>query len=48
MFPFFLQKYMSYDMDVELDPNEVLSHLKQMGYHNITGLQLQEFIKGWF
>uniref|UniRef100_A0A1B6DBD7 Centriolar and ciliogenesis-associated protein HYLS1 C-terminal domain-containing protein n=1 Tax=Clastoptera arizonana TaxID=38151 RepID=A0A1B6DBD7_9HEMI len=32
-------------MDIELDPNEVLAHLNQMGYHNITPLQLREFIK---
>nr|CAD7590095.1 unnamed protein product [Timema genevievae] len=32
-------------MSIVLDPREVLAHLQQLGYHNISPEQLQEFIK---
>lgn len=31
---------------MELDPKEVLYHLNQMGYKNITATQLKNFMKG--
>lgn len=33
-------------MAVKLDPKEVKAHLNRLGYYNITGEQLKEFIKG--
>lgn len=33
-------------MAIKLDPKEVEAHLNRLGYYNITGEQLQEFIKG--
>jgi hypothetical protein len=33
-------------MTIKLDPKEVKAHLSRLGYCNITGEQLKEFIKG--
>ena len=33
-------------MTIKLDPKEVRAHLHRLGYYNITGEQLQDFIKG--
>jgi hypothetical protein len=33
-------------MAINLDPKEVKAHLIRLGYRNITGEQLKEFIKG--
>lgn len=33
-------------MSITLDPREVLQTLNSMGYRNITGEQLKEFIRG--
>lgn len=34
------------DLADKISPVEVLSHLRDMGYHNITPLQLKEFVTG--
>jgi hypothetical protein len=36
----------SVKMTIKLDPKEVRAHLHRLGYYNITGEQLQDFIKG--
>jgi hypothetical protein len=33
-------------MTIKLDPKEVRAHLHRLGYCNITGEQLKDFIKG--
>jgi hypothetical protein len=33
-------------MAIKLDPKEVKAHLYRLGYCDITGEQLEEFIKG--
>jgi hypothetical protein len=33
-------------MTIKLDPKEVRAHLRRLGYCNITGEQLKDFIKG--
>lgn len=35
-------------MTTKLDPAEVLSYLNELGYHNITAIQLKEFMKGMY
>jgi hypothetical protein len=33
-------------MTIKLDPKEVRAHLHRLGYCNVTGEQLKDFIKG--
>lgn len=40
------EKFLNNNMTEQLDPSSVLAYLNEMGYYNISTLQLKEFLKG--